>query len=68
MPCDQQSSKTPRVLAGGDYIDEKKAVIREKDIRNFKGEYTSSSILARNGSYEVRQCLRKLARASCNAG
>ena len=32
MPCDQLSSKTLRVLTGVDYIDEKKAVSRRKDI------------------------------------
>ena len=47
-PCDQQSSKALRVLAGGDYIDEKKAVPRRKDINGFEGKSTCSSTLTPN--------------------
>ena len=66
--CDQQSSKALRVLAGGDYIDEKKAVSRRKDVSGSEGKSTCSSTLTPNGSCEVRQCLRKLARARSKAG
>ena len=67
VPCDQQSSKALMVLAGGDYIDEKKAVLRKKDISGFEGKSRCSSTLTPNGSCEVRQCLRKVARAHSKA-
>ena len=53
---------------GRDYIDEKKAASRRKDIRVFEGKSTCSSALAPNGSCELRQCLRKLSRARFKAG
>ena len=68
MPCDQQSSKALRVIAGRDYIDVKKAVSRMKDISGFEGKSTCTSTLTPNGSCEVRQCLRKLARTRSKAG
>ena len=67
MPCDQQSSKALRVLAGGDYIDEKKAGGR-KDIRGLKGKSTCSSTSISNGSCEVRQYLRKPTPARSKTG
>ena len=55
MPCDQQSSNAIRALAGGDYIDEKKAMSRGKDIRGYDGKFTCSNTIAPSGSCEVRQ-------------
>ena len=54
-------------LAGGDYIDEKKAVSRRRNIGCFEGKSTCSNTLAVNESCKIRHWLHKQARARSKA-